>query len=165
MTRRILVSACLLGRPVRYDGRGRALAHEALTRWQAEGLLVPLCPEVAAGLPTPRAPAEIVGGDGEDVLAGRARVVDGDGRDLTAEFLAGAESAARLAAESGCAFALLTEGSPSCGPGFVYDGTFSGARRPGSGVVAARLRRAGVEVFAEDEVERLALRLSADRAG
>lgn len=82
---KVLVSACLLGQPVRYDGR--ASGHpDLLQRWQAEGRVVPLCPEVAGGLPTPRPPAEIPGGQGGEVLDGLAQVVTVSGEDVSAAF-------------------------------------------------------------------------------
>ncbi|MEZ5667095.1 MAG: DUF523 domain-containing protein [Alphaproteobacteria bacterium] len=154
---RILISACLLGRPVRYDGRGRALADPLLARWMAEGRLVPLCPEVAAGLPTPRPAAEIEpGGDADAVLAGAATVRDGAGSDVGEAFRRGAAIALATARAEACRFALLTDGSPSCGTAFVHDGRFAGTRVPGRGVVAALLAADGIRVFAETEIATLA---------
>ncbi len=149
---KILVSACLLGQPVRYDGGHKRSSHPMLARWAAEGRLVALCPEQAGGLPTPRAAAEIQGGTAEDVLEGRARIVDTTGADVTAEFLAGAEAALALARAKGCTLAVLTERSPSCGSNLVYDGSFSGRVQPGSGVVTALLRRHGIQVLAPEQL-------------
>ncbi len=105
MTGKILISACLLGRPVRYDGKGKPLHHPAVNRWKEEGRLVAFCPEQAGGLPTPRPPAEVEQGmTGEDVLAGRARVLEITGGDVTAEFIAGAEQAVAFAKAHDCAF-------------------------------------------------------------
>lgn len=157
MTGKILISACLLGLPVRYDGRGKLLRSERLSLWQAEGRLVVFCPEVSAGMPVPRPPAEIEGGrTGEDVLAGRARVVDPAGADLTGGFLAAAQNALETAMKEGCRHALLIDGSPSCGSMSIYDGSFGGIKHPGSGVTAALLRRHGIAVFAPGEIEDLA---------
>ncbi|MEU6966180.1 DUF523 domain-containing protein [Kitasatospora aureofaciens] len=142
----IVVSACLAGVPCRYDGRARTA--DGAVRLVAEGRAVVVCPEGAGGLPTPRPAAEIVGGDGADVLDGRARVVDATGADCTAEFLAGARAALAAAQEAGARRAVLMARSPSCGCGQVYDGTFSGELRPGDGVTAALLRRSGIEVTA-----------------
>ena len=154
---RILISACLLGRPVRYDGRGKAVSDPNLERWNAEGRLVPICPEILAGLPTPRPPAEIEPGrSGRDVLDGRGRVFEATGRDASDDFRRGAAAALALARENGCRFALLTNGSPSCGSGFVHGGRFDGQRVAGEGVVAAQLRRHGVRVFAETQIADLA---------
>lgn len=111
-----------------------------------QGSAVAVCPEVAGGLGTPRRPAEIVGGDGRDVLDGRAGVVDDAGADVTEAFVAGARRALELARRSGATIAVLTDKSPSCGPGEIYDGTFSGTRRTGIGVTAALLARHGIDV-------------------
>ena len=158
---RILVSACLVGWPVRYDGGAKALHHPLLTAWAAEGRLVPLCPETVGGLPVPRPAAEIEPGvDAAAVLAGEGRVVDADGGDHSAAFREGARIAVATVRVRGCRFALLTEGSPSCGVELVADGRFSGRRRAGEGVAAAALRAAGVEVFSATEVDALAARLA-----
>lgn len=152
---KVLVSACLLGQPVRYDGR--ASGHpDLLQRWQREGRVVPLCPEVAGGLPTPRPPAEIPGGQGGAVLDGEARVVTVQGDDVSGEFLAGARLALELVRRHGIGVAVLKSGSPSCGNREVYDGTFSGSKVAGEGVTSALLRREGVLVFSELELEEAA---------
>ncbi|RME74260.1 MAG: DUF523 domain-containing protein, partial [Planctomycetota bacterium] len=140
---RILVSACLLGHEVRYDG-GHCAQGGLLARWQAEGRLVPLCPEVAGGLGVPRPPAEIEGGDARAVLAGRARVRRIDGVDVTAAYLRGADAAAALCRREGIGVAILKEGSPACGVRRVRDGSFQGRRVAGRGVVAERLARDGI---------------------
>lgn len=145
---KVLVSRCLLGHPVRYDG-GASGPHAPLARWQAEGRVVALCPEVAGGLPTPRPPAEIPGGQGVDVLAGHVPVVDVTGADVTDAFVAGAEVALQLVRLHGIKVAILKANSPSCGNLETYDGSFSGVRLPGEGVTAALLRREGVQVFSE----------------
>lgn len=161
--KRILISACLLGRPVRYDGAGKALGDARLDRWSAEGRLVPVCPELLGGLAVPRPSAEIEGGaSGADVLAGRARIVTGDGADVTAAFRAGAEAALAIARREGCVLALLTDGSPSCGRNSIYSGAFDGVRHQGMGVFAALLEASGVEVFAEAGIDGLAARLVED---
>lgn len=92
MKSKLLVSACLMGFQVRYNGSEKAQLAATLSRWQQADRLVIHCPELAAGLPTPRLPAEILGGAGGDVLAGRARIVESDGRDVTGHYqLAGAQ--------------------------------------------------------------------------
>ncbi|MCF3103213.1 DUF523 domain-containing protein [Streptomyces roseoverticillatus] len=140
----ILVSACLRGVPCRFDGRHKASSevNEALDGHDA----VSFCPEVAGGLVTPRRPAELVGGDGHDVLDGAARVVEDTGRDVTAEFVDGARRALAAAQHAGCTEALLMPRSPSCGRGAVYDGSFTGELVPGDGVTAALLSRNGIAV-------------------
>lgn len=162
---RILISACLIGRPVRYDGAGKPLADPRIADWLAEGRLVPLCPEMLGGLPVPRPPAEIVGGDGDDVLAGRATVVTATGEDVTAAFLAGAVAALDLARREGCGQALLIDRSPSCGSLSIYDGSFSGQRVPGAGVVAALLAASGIAVYADHQLDRLAAVIAAGERG
>lgn len=149
---RVLVSACLLGHLVRYDGGAMPCLSPRLAEWQAAGLVVPVCPEVAGGLPVPRPPCELQGGDGSGVLAGSARVVSAAGRDLTAAFIAGALAALAAAREHNAGRAVLKEGSPSCGSRRIYDGTFSGKRIPGQGVTAALLRQNGIEVLSENDL-------------
>lgn len=157
---RILVSACLIGWPVRFDGAAKTAHHPLLTRWAEEGRLVPVCPETAAGLPTPRPAAEIEpGASAADVLAGTASVRDATGGDHGDAFREGARIAAATARVRSIRFALMTEGSPSCGATLVADGTFGGRRRLGEGVTVRALRDAGVEVFSPDEIEALAARL------
>ena len=156
---KVLVSACLLGQPVRYDGRSSGHP-DLLQRWQGEGRVVPLCPEVAGGLPTPRPPAEIPGGQGGEVLDGTAVVVTVIGEDVSAAFLAGARQALALARKHGIRVAVLKAGSPSCGNRLTYDGTFSGVKVPGEGVTAALLRREGVLVFSELELEQVEVALA-----
>jgi len=154
--RRILVSACLLGEPVRYNGTARADL-PLLQRWRAEGRVVVFCPECAAGLPVPRPAAEIAPGDDADaILDGIGRVHDIDGNDLTAVFRDGAHRALAVAQAHGCAWALLTDRSPSCGSRFVHGGNFDGTLRHGIGLTAALLRRHGIRVFAETEIAELA---------
>jgi uncharacterized protein YbbK (DUF523 family) len=149
---KVLVSACLLGQPVRYDGR--ASGHPGvLQAWQAAGRVVPLCPEVAGGLPTPRPPAEIPGGQGSAVLDGQAQVLTVTGEDVSDAFLAGAQLALALVRRHGIRVAVLKSGSPSCGNRLTYDGTFSGVKVPGEGVTTALLRREGVLVFSELELD------------
>jgi len=156
---KVLVSACLLGQPVRYDGRSSGHP-DLLQRWQAEGRVVPLCPEVAGGLPTPRPPAEIPGGQGGEVLDGAAAVVTVTGEDVSAAFVAGAGQALALVRKHGIRVAVLKAGSPSCGNRLTYDGTFSGVKVPGEGVTTALLRREGVLVFSELELEQAELALA-----
>ena len=156
---KILVSRCLLGHRVRYDG-GASGPFDQLARWLAEGRVVALCPEVAGGLPTPRAAAEIPGGQGVEVLEGRAPVLTSDGQDVSAEFLSGAHQALALVEQHGIRIAVLKANSPSCGNLLTYDGTFSGIKVPGEGVTVALLRRAGVRVFSELELPEAAAALA-----
>jgi uncharacterized protein YbbK (DUF523 family) len=140
----LLISACLLGVPCAYDGRGHTV--DDLLTLAAQGKVIPICPEVLGGLPIPRPTAEIIDGDGGDVLDGRARVVTVTGQDVTTAFVRGAQSAAEIARRYGIITAILKPRSPSCGSTHIYDGTHRGVLRPGTGVTTALLRRIGVEV-------------------
>ncbi len=158
---KILISACLGGQPVRYDGRAKTLEHALIEEWREAGLLVSICPEMAGGFATPRLPAEIEDGlSGADILAGRARVLDSAGNDVTKGFVEGAEAALALALETGCAFALLIDGSPSCGSLEIYDGNFSGCKHAGEGVTAALLRANGIAVYSDRQLDDLARALA-----
>jgi uncharacterized protein YbbK (DUF523 family) len=157
---RILVSACLLGRPVRFDGTGRRSDDALFELWRRQGRLVPFCPEVGGGLPVPRPAAEISGGSGADVLDGRAQVLTRDGTDVTPHFMAGAQQALEQARSRDIRMAVLKEGSPSCGSLRIHDGSFAGHRIPGEGVTTALLERHGVAVFAEDDLDAAAARLA-----
>jgi uncharacterized protein YbbK (DUF523 family) len=157
---KILVSRCLLGHRVRYDG-GASGPFDQLQAWLDEGRVVPLCPEVAGGLPTPRAAAEIPGGQGVQVLDGQASVITTEGEDVSAQFLSGAYQALELVQKHGIRIAILKANSPSCGNLLTYDGTFSGVKVSGEGVTAALLKRHGVQVFSELELAQAAKALSA----
>lgn len=141
---KILVSACLIGSPVRYDGGDKKSDHDVMRRWIDEGRLVSVCPEMLGGLGTPRPPAER-GADG--------RVRTPAGTDVTAAFEQGARLSANEAALHGVRVAVLKENSPSCGSSFVYDGTFSRTRLPGEGVTTALLRSRGIAVFSEEQLD------------
>ncbi|SCY86996.1 MULTISPECIES: DUF523 domain-containing protein [unclassified Pseudomonas] len=155
---KILVSRCLLGHRVRYDG-GASGPFDQLQHWLDEGRIVALCPEVAGGLPTPRAAAEIPGGQGGQVLDGHAAVITTDGEDVSAQFLSGAYQALEQVREHGVRIAVLKANSPSCGNLLTYDGTFSGVKVSGEGVTAALLKRHGVQVFSELALAEAALAL------
>ena len=143
----VLVSACLAGRRCRFDGS--ANPDDEVARLVAEGRAVLVCPEADGGLGTPRPRAEIVGGDGHDAVAGRARVVTEAGADVTEAYLRGAELALAAARRAGATTAILKARSPSCGVGQIYDGSFTGARTSGDGVTAALLQSEGLEVITE----------------
>ena len=139
-----IVSACLLGVRCRYDGGDSQ--NETAMKQKETSELIPVCPEEAGGLPTPRPPAEIVGGDGEDVLNGKAKVMTVDGRDVTDAYLKGAHHALQVAQAHGATQVILKARSPSCGCGDIYDGTFSGTLTSGDGVTTALLKRHGITV-------------------
>lgn len=137
---RILISACLLGLRCRYDGG--ATTHEAVLSLMKEHTLVPFCPEIYGGLPTPREPAEIRDG----------RVYTKSGVDVTAEYEKGAREALRVARMFGCDCAVLQDRSPSCGVNVIHDGTFEGGLTAGDGVTAKLLRENGLRVIAASKV-------------
>jgi len=156
---KILVSACLLGDPVRYDGQSKPLRHRELARLVEAGRVVPFCPEVAGGLPVPRPAAEIVAGDGDAVIDGEARVLTRDGADVSGGFLSGARQALALCRRHRVSVAVLTESSPSCGSSQIYDGSFTRTAVAGSGVTAALLLRHGIAVFNQYQLDQALARL------
>jgi len=162
--KKLLVSACLLGDPVRYDGNSKTLSHPGLARLRDQGRIIGFCPEVAGGLPIPRPPAEIKGGDGAAVIAGEARVETRDGSDVTDYFLSGANQALALCQQQAITIAILTESSPSCGSNTIYDGSFTRSAMPGSGVTAALLQHHGIEVFNQHQLDAAIRLLESDNA-
>jgi uncharacterized protein YbbK (DUF523 family) len=124
---------------------------EGLKRLLDGGRAVAVCPELLGGFSTPREPAEIIGGTGEDVLDGKARVVTRSGKDVTGMYLKGARKTLDTALELGAATVVLKQNSPSCGSTMIYNGEFTGRKIPGGGVTAALLRKNGIEVISEDE--------------
>ncbi len=150
---KVLISACLLGNPVRYDGAAKKLQHAQLARLVAAGRAIAYCPEVAGGLTVPRPAAEIRHGDGAAVIAGQARVLTRDGDDVSENFLDGARGALELCRKHQIEVAVLTEFSPSCGSGLIYDGSFTRTRVAGDGVTAALLRAHGIRVFNQHQLE------------
>ena len=141
----LLISACLLGFECKYSGGSNALDAAALAALRERFRLIPVCPESAGGLPTPRAPSERQG----------EKVVSKLGQDVTGEYRKGADTALYLARRYGCTRALLKERSPSCGSGAIYDGSFTGSLVPGDGVAAESLKAAGIRVYGESEIEAL----------
>ena len=139
----ILVSACLLGICCRYDGDSKP--NSDTIKLRERFILIPVCPEVDGGLPTPRTPSERV----------RDRVLMRDGKDVTENYRAGAEAALDLAQRFGCVAALLKARSPSCGSKLIYDGSFSGKLTERDGVAAELLKSKGIDVYTEDEIDNL----------
>lgn len=142
-----VVSACLTGICCRFDG-GHRLDGRVL-KLQEREKAIPLCPEQLGGLPVPRPPAEIVGGDGGDVLDGRAKVIDAEGKDVTPQFLEGARKALKIIKESGAEKVIMKEKSPSCGVHKIYQ---NGVIVPGKGVLVALLFREGIEVISNEDL-------------
>jgi len=151
----ILISACLLGEPVRYDGDSNLLNDLLIKQIIKKHQAIKFCPEVMGGLPTPRAAAEIVNGSGKEVLDGIVAVRNIDRQDVSREFISGAKQCLKLCQQHNISIALLKAKSPSCGNKQIYDGSFSGKLQSGEGVTAALLRENGVEVFNELELDKL----------
>ena len=131
----MIVSACLAGLPCRYDGKAKPCAE--VMELVRSGKAIPLCPEQLGGLPTPRPPCEIRAG----------RVMDRDGADQTEAFRRGAEAVLAAVQACGATEALLQNRSPSCGLGWIYDGTFSRKLVQGSGITAQMLAENGIQVI------------------
>ena len=136
----ILVSACLLGEPCRYDGKSKPC--ERVIALKGTYNLIPICPEVMGGLPTPRIPSEICG----------ERVLMKDGRDVTENYNRGAETALAIARENACTVAILKEKSPSCGSGLIHNGSFDGGLVEGDGITTQLLKQNGICVLGESEI-------------
>jgi len=137
---RILISACLLGVNCRYNGTGGSV--EELDELMELAELIPVCPEILGGLPTPRPPAERCGG----------RVVNCEGGDVTEAYVRGARETLKIAKLFGAELAILKERSPSCGAGEIYDGTFAHVRIPGDGVTAQLLKQNNIHVCGESDI-------------
>ncbi|NLK01161.1 MAG: DUF523 domain-containing protein [Clostridia bacterium] len=143
----ILISACLLGVNCKYNGKNNQMP---LLRDLPKNL-IPICPEQLGGLTTPRPPAEITGGQGDDVLSGEAKVLTKEGVDVTENYIRGAETSLYIAELFGAGKAVLKSKSPSCGHRCIYDGTFSGKLQKGDGVTASLLKKKGLQVYTEEE--------------
>ncbi|AVQ20925.1 PF04463 family protein [Fusobacterium necrophorum subsp. funduliforme ATCC 51357] len=144
---KILISACLLGIPCRYDGRDNKI--ESLNLLQQQFDFVPICPEQLGGLSTPRCPCEIQGN----------KVMSKEGKDCTREFQEGAEKSLKLAKQWNIKTALLKAKSPSCGFGQIYDGSFSKKLITGNGLTAALLEKEGIRIFCETELDKFLKKL------
>ncbi|EOD77904.1 Purine nucleoside phosphorylase [Grimontia indica] len=151
--KKVLVSACLMGQKVRYDGNDLLQESEAFQRLTQQAEVITFCPEVAGGLPTPRPPAEIDVADGDAVIAGTGKVISVQQLDVTDAFISGARQTLALCQQHGIKIAVLTESSPSCGSSLVYSGEFAGNKIPGHGVTTALLRQHGIKVFSQFSIE------------
>jgi len=142
----------LLGQAVRYDATDLKQHNALLALWFKQGRLLPFCPEVSAGMSVPRAPAEIVGGTGEDVLLGSAKVINKSHQNVTDYFIKGAQQALKLCIDQNIKIAILTERSPSCGGQFIYNGEFNKTRIEGEGVTTSLLRLNHIKVFNQHQI-------------
>ncbi|EOL44278.1 DUF523 domain-containing protein [Enterococcus caccae] len=147
------ISACLGGICCRYDGQAKEIP--ALKKLVENGQAMLVCPEVLGGLPIPRDPAEIIGGDGFDVWNDQAKVITNTGEDMTDMFKQGAVTAYQKLVEYNITTIILKENSPSCGSNGIYDGTFSGNRRKGPGVATAYFISKGLNVVSQSDWQTL----------
>ena len=147
----ILVSSCLAGLEVRYNGTHRL--DRRILQLIEENKAISVCPELLGGLSVPREPAEIIGGDGDAVLDGNAKVIDRLGRDVTEQFIKGAYDTLKTAQNVQANAVVLKEYSPSCGSSMIYNGNFNGEKMVGNGVTVALLRRHRIRVFSEENIK------------
>ncbi len=144
--KKILTSGCVYGWHCRYDAVDCPSQNETYKKWMEEGRLIPVCPEVFGGLPTPRPDSQRIGD----------KVMACTGPDVTEEYEKGALEALRLAVENDVAFCIMKQDSPSCGSKFIYDGTFTDTKIPGVGRAVELLKEAGFTIFDEDEIDEAA---------
>ena len=145
---KILISACLFGDNVRYDGNNKLLEHPILSRWKKDDCLFPVCPEVAGGLPVPRPAAEI-----QSNQQGRISIETIDGLDVSSAFSLGAECTLKLCLNNDIKIAILTDGSPSCGSQTIHDGSFQSKKIMGMGITTKLLRENNISVFSEGQIQ------------
>lgn len=141
--KKILVSSCLLGMKINYEGKAHPVNELRQLFLQAQA--IPVCPEVLAGLPIPRDRAEIV------MVNGERKVYNDKEVDLTEAYTLGAQRTMDTARASGVKIAIMKSKSPSCGCGKVYDGTFTGNLVDGDGIIVALLKENGIRVITEEE--------------
>lgn len=139
----VLISACLLGVDCKYNGSNNKLDDEIIHSLKVKYNLIPVCPEIMGGLPTPRNPVEIKDG----------KVFDYDGEEFTEEFEKGSDEVVKLAKLYNPTIAILKENSPSCGSNYIYDGTFNNKKIKGMGITARKLSEEYVRLFNEENVK------------
>ena len=148
MKEKILISSCLLGSPVRYDGNSKPIYSNIINLWQQQNCLVTICPEMSGGLPVPR-PAAEKQPDG--------RIITIRGQDVSAQFHQGAQNALALCQQHQIKMAILKQFSPSCGSQQIYNGSFNGTKITGMGITAELLQQHNIKVFCELTLEQAAL--------
>lgn len=139
----VLISACLLGVDCKYNGSNNKLDDEIIHSLKEKYNLIPVCPEIMGGMPTPRNPVEITDG----------KVFDNDGVEFTKEFEKGSEEVLKLAKLYDTTIAILKENSPSCGSNYIYDGTFNHQKIKGKGIAAHKLSKENIKLFTEENVK------------
>ena len=144
----ILVSACLLGIDCKYSGSNNK--NDSVLKYLEGKTYVIACPEQLGGLTTPRNPSEIVKiGENE---VNEYKLLSNEGKDVSENFIKGAEETLKIAKIFNCTEAILKEGSPSCGSSFIYDGSFTGKKISGQGVTTHLLRKNNIKVISENQV-------------
>jgi len=144
MKEKLLISACLMGQNVKYNGKNNLIDLSSL---QEKYTLIPFCPEVEGGLPTPRPPSEIISFN-------PLKIININGVDVTHNFILGATKCVELAKKLNIKQALLKSNSPSCSSSMVYDGSFSGKLTKGKGVSTLFLEKEGIEIFDENSIKK-----------
>lgn len=142
--KKILVSACLCGRKCRYDGKS---ANNKIIDTLDKNRIIEICPEILGGLTIPREPCEIVGGTAKDVLKGKAKILSKTGTDYTKEYKTGVEKILKIVDENEIERAVLKQNSPSCGYGKIYDGSFTGKKIRGNGILAEMLGEKKIKIL------------------
>ena len=146
MKKKVLISACLLGKNCRYNG-----GHSRISELDELDVdFIPVCPEEAGKLGTPRPAAEMQG-SAENILKGDARILTNEGNDVTKQFIQGAKKSLEAGLTSGTEVAILKSHSPSCGVGGVYDGTFTHSLTDGNGIFSHLCRESGITCISSDD--------------
>ena len=150
MKKKVLISACLLGKNCRYDG-----GHSHIKELDDLDVdIIPVCPEEAGEMGTPRPAAEMQG-SAESILKGNGRVITNEGNDVTEKFIQGAEESLETGLTSGAKYAILKSCSPSCGIGKVYDGSFTSSLIDGEGIFAYLCRQRGIHCISSDDARKI----------
>ena len=157
---KILVSACLVGAKVRYDGADNYCNNKVFCKWLSEGRIVMVCPEIASGCSVPRPPVEITGiNNGAGIFDGTSKAMTKDGTDVSSKFILGAKIALNLALQNKIKIAIFKSKSPSCGSSKIYDGNFTETIVDGDGATVYLLKENGIEVYSEKEISKVVERL------
>ena len=150
MKKKVLISACLLGKNCRYNGE-----HSKLTELEEIDVeWIPVCPEESGGLGTPRPSAEMQG-SAEDILNGKGKVLTNKGKNVTQEFIRGADKSLKLGLGAEVKIAVLKSKSPSCGIGKIYDGSFTKTLKTGDGIFAHLCHENDIECISSDNINQI----------
>lgn len=141
---KILVSACLCGEECRYNGK--SVPNKIVGRLESKNI-IKVCPELLGGLLIPREPCEIVNGTAKDVIQNKAQILGITGLDYTKQYMLGINETIKIVKQNKIKKAILKQSSPSCGYGVIYDGSFSGRKIMGNGLLAEELLKIGVEII------------------